>query len=80
MAKQSTAQGSATLSLRACRFGMCSFVCDVVCRGVELPPLQQMQYTDAMRDYGIDKPDLRFGMLLKDLTELTQVCALGIVV
>ena len=32
-------------------------------RGVELPkPLQQMTWHEAMRKYGSDKPDLRFGM------------------
>ena len=41
--------------------------------GVEFPPIQRMQYHDAMRDYGIDKPDLRYGMLLHDLTSITQV-------
>lgn len=37
-------------------------------RAVELPdPLPRMRWADAMRDYGNDKPDTRFGMLLKDL-------------
>jgi len=31
-----------------------------------------VRYADAMRDYGIDKPDLRYDMKLKDLTELVQ--------
>jgi len=39
-------------------------------KGVTLPPFPRMEYKEAMRDYGIDKPDLRFGMKLKDLTEL----------
>jgi aspartyl-tRNA synthetase len=38
----------------------------------EFPQIQRLQYSDAMRDYGIDKPDLRFGMLLHDLTKETQ--------
>ena len=32
-------------------------------------PLQKMQYADAMRDYGCDRPDVRFGMLLHDITD-----------
>ena len=29
-----------------------------------------MKYADAVRDYGLDKPDLRYDMKLTDLTEL----------
>ena len=32
-------------------------------------PLQKMQYADAMRLYGCDRPDVRFGMLLLDITD-----------
>ncbi|WP_214108980.1 aspartate--tRNA ligase [Acrocarpospora catenulata] len=38
--------------------------------GYELPsPLPRMTYADAMARYGSDKPDLRFGCELADLTE-----------
>ncbi|WP_217953013.1 aspartate--tRNA ligase [Adlercreutzia caecimuris] len=35
-------------------------------------PLQKMQYADAMRDYGCDRPDVRFGMLLHDITDIVK--------
>ena len=39
--------------------------------GVEIPtPFPRMPFVDSMRDYGNDKPDLRFGMKHVDLTEL----------
>ena len=40
-------------------------------RGVEIPtPFPRMTYADAMDRFGSDKPDLRFGMELKSLTEV----------
>ena len=35
-------------------------------------PLQKMQYADAMRLYGCDRPDVRFGMLLHDITDFVK--------
>ena len=35
-------------------------------------PLQKMQYADAMRLYGCDRPDVRFGMLLHDITDIVK--------
>lgn len=38
-------------------------------RGVELPKLEQMPWHEAMRRFGSDKPDLRFGMEFVELKE-----------
>lgn len=38
-------------------------------RNVELPPFPRMAYADALRNYGTDKPDLRFGMTLHYLKD-----------
>ncbi|MCU0082925.1 aspartate--tRNA ligase [Streptococcus danieliae] len=40
-------------------------------KGIEVSlPFPWMKYDEAMRLYGVDKPDTRFDMLLEDLTEL----------
>ncbi len=45
------------------------------CIGVDLPqPFQVMDYKQAVADYGIDRPDTRFGLLLKDLSDLVADC------
>ena len=47
--------------------------------GVEHPfPLQRMQYADAMEYYGCDRPDIRFGMKLVNLTEIVRGCGFGV--
>lgn len=41
--------------------------------GLDVPvPFRRMNYDDAMRDYGIDRPDLRFEMKLIDVTEIAR--------
>jgi aspartyl-tRNA synthetase len=41
-------------------------------KGVELPEVTRMTYADAMKNYGCDKPDLRFGMKFHNLNDVTK--------
>jgi len=36
---------------------------------VDVPPIEHLTYAEAMRRFGTDKPDLRYGLELVDLTE-----------
>lgn len=46
---------------------------------VEIPtPLPRMRYDDAMNDYGSDKPDTRFDMKIKDLSDIVENCGFGV--
>jgi aspartyl-tRNA synthetase len=35
-------------------------------------PIRRMSYKDALNDYGIDRPDLRFDMKLKDISDIAK--------
>ena len=41
-------------------------------------PLPRLTYTDAMSRFGSDKPDTRFGMELKDVSDLVKECGFGV--
>lgn len=41
-------------------------------KGVEVAQFPRMTYEEAMKTYGNDKPDIRFGMKFGELTHLTQ--------
>lgn len=41
-------------------------------KGVGIGPLPRMSYADAMKYYGSDKPDTRFGMRFTELTDLVK--------
>jgi aspartyl-tRNA synthetase len=41
-------------------------------KDIDLPEVPRMQYSDAMRFYGSDKPDTRFDMKFVELTELVK--------
>ena len=47
--------------------------------GVEVQlPIQRMTWTEAMNRFGSDKPDLRFGMELADVSEVVKDCEFAV--
>lgn len=44
---------------------------------IELP-IQRMTYKEAMDRFGSDKPDIRFGMELKNVSEIVKNCGFGV--
>ena len=41
-------------------------------------PLQRMQWSEAMDRFGCDRPDIRFGMELVNLTDIVRGCGFGV--
>ncbi len=49
-------------------------------KGIDVSlPLLKMKYDDAIRDYGSDKPDLRFDMKIQDISEILKKTELGFI-
>jgi aspartyl-tRNA synthetase len=46
--------------------------------GKDIPPIQHMQFDDAMMRFGSDRPDLRYGMELSDITDLAHQTDFGV--
>ena len=47
--------------------------------GVDVPlPIQRMPWQEAMDRFGSDKPDTRFGMELKDVSDIVKNCGFGV--
>jgi aspartyl-tRNA synthetase len=41
-------------------------------KGIDITEFPRMPYSEAMESYGSDKPDIRFGMKIKNLTDLVK--------
>lgn len=47
--------------------------------GIDIPlPIQRMTYAEAMDRFGSDKPDIRFGMELTNVSEVVKTCGFGV--
>src|SRR5579883_112677 len=46
--------------------------------GIELPPFPRLTHREALSKYGLDKPDLRFGLELADVTKIFGATEFGV--
>jgi aspartyl-tRNA synthetase len=46
--------------------------------GFKVPPVQQITYREAMERYGIDRPDTRYGLELKDISDIAAKTDFGV--
>jgi aspartyl-tRNA synthetase len=47
--------------------------------GIDVPlPIQRMTYAEAMERFGSDKPDIRFGLELKNVSEVVANCSFAV--
>lgn len=48
-------------------------------KGIDIElPLRRMTWKEAMESYGSDKPDLRYGMKIQDVSELVKECGFSV--
>lgn len=50
---------------------------DILGKNLETP-FEKMTYADAMNRYGSDKPDVRFGMEICDVSDVVKECGFGV--
>ena len=49
------------------------------CLDIDVPlPIEQMTWTEAMDRFGTDKPDTRFAMELRDISDIAESCDFGV--
>lgn len=58
--------------------GLIGFVMQEVRGEKTTLPVPRLTYAEAMERYGSDKPDLRFGMELKDISDVAANCGFGV--
>lgn len=63
--------------------GVTRYVCDAVIEKFDLDlepvgPFPRLTYDEAMLKYGTDKPDLRFGLELFDITSVAEGCSFSV--
>ncbi len=46
--------------------------------GISVPPMQRLDYRTAMEDYGIDRPDTRYDLKIKDISEFAAKMDFGV--